>query len=574
MRTSRTVRKVSCELNPHILRYIKLVEAGPEYGGIEACEEQHLLVDYIRYCFETEDIYVNEVQLQKYLSMVQYFPFEFLFEWEEFLLALHDCTYWKSSGLPRWPDLFILGGRGFGKDGYIAYESFCLISPHNGIRYYDVDICATNEEQAMMPFLDVLNSLEAPAHNRKLKKFFYWNKEEIICVKTGSKMKYRTNSPKGKDGLRSGIVAFNEVHQYTDYKNINVFTTGLGKKKHPRRTYATTNGDVRDGPLDDYIERSEQILHGGGSIPDNGWLPFICKLDNREEVHDKSKWEKPNPSLRYKPELRQEMEKEYEDWKISPSQFSAFMTKRMNIPDGNPEIEVTSWENINATDKSLPDLEGHNCVAGIDFVKVTDFASAGLLFKVDGMRYWITHTWVCARSKDLPRIKYPIKKAAEQGLLTIVDDVEIPPELIVSWIDDQAAKYNILEIAIDNYRYALLSRALKGIGFDAKDDDCKKVKLVRPGDIIVAVPVIDHLFATQQIAWGDNSLMRWGTNNTKLAKVKGAAGQDKGNWTYGKIEAKSRKTDPFMAFVAAMTLDSKLEDGASVGAPDVGVYTY
>lgn len=33
---------------------------------------------------------------------------------------------------------------------------------------------------------------------------------------------------------------FNEIHQYEDYKNINVFTTGLGKKKHPRRSYYTT----------------------------------------------------------------------------------------------------------------------------------------------------------------------------------------------------------------------------------------------------------------------------------------------------------------------------------------------
>ena len=58
----------------------------------------------------------------------------------------------------------------------------------------------------------------------------------------------RTNSPKGKDGLRSGIVIFNEIHQYENYDNIDVFTTGLGKKKHPRRSYFTTNGDKREGP--------------------------------------------------------------------------------------------------------------------------------------------------------------------------------------------------------------------------------------------------------------------------------------------------------------------------------------
>lgn len=63
-----------------------------------------------------------------------------------------------------------------------------------------------------------------------MKKNFYWNKEEIINLKTKSKIKFRTNNPKGKDGLRSGKVDFDEIHAYQNWENINVFTTGLGKK--------------------------------------------------------------------------------------------------------------------------------------------------------------------------------------------------------------------------------------------------------------------------------------------------------------------------------------------------------
>ena len=49
------------------------------------------------------------------------------------------------------------------------------------------------------------------------------------------------------------------------------------------------------------------------------------------------------------------------------------MTKRMNIPDGASEIKVTDYENIKATNRPLPDLEGWSCVAGIDFSKITDW---------------------------------------------------------------------------------------------------------------------------------------------------------------------------------------------------------
>lgn len=551
-------------INPHILQYIEAVEI----GKFEACTDQHLLVKYVRRCFETENIHTDNEQLEKYLGLVAYFPYECVFDWEEFCLALHFCTY-RSDGMPRWPDLFILEGRGAGKDGYIALESFCAISPYNGIKGYDVDICANSEEQAKAPFDDVHEVLETPDLTIKLKKHFYWNKEEIIGLKTKSRLKYRTNNPKGKDGLRSGIVVFNEIHQYQDYANINVFTTGLGKKQHPRRTYATTNGDVRDGPLDDLLAKSEQILKG--DIPDNGMLPFVCRLNKREEVHDPKNWDMPNPSLKYLPNLQEEVAKEYSDWKTNPMQFTAFMTKRMNIPYGNKDVEVTDWENIKASCGEVPDLSGCSGVVGIDYAKVTDFASAGILIRDGEKRYWITHSWICAQSPDIPRMKIPYREWERAGLLTVVDDVEIGPHLLAEWIQYVGQSYNLTMLALDNYRYGLLARALKEVGFDKRL--LKNVKLVQPSDIMKTAPIIDSCFVRHLFAWGDNPLMRWAVNNTKLIKSSRNIGSDTGNYIYGKIESKSRKTDPFMALVAAMAIECEL-DGSEEVVADMPVYSY
>ena len=46
------------------------------------------------------------------------------------------------------------------------------------------------------------------------------------------------------------------------------------------------------------------------------------------------------------------------------------------------------------------------------------------------------------------------------------------------------------------------------------------------------------------------------------------------NFIYAKIEAKSRKTDPFMAFVACMTIEDKLGDGAPVEFPSMGAVVF
>ena len=174
--------RMSSELNPHILRYMDMVES----GEIVSCEDQKLLVEYVRRCFETEDLYTDDEQLEKYLGLARYFPFDRVFEWQAFCIALHDCTYRKEDGMPRWPDLLCLIGRGAGKDGFIALESLCLMSPYNGIRSYDVDICANNEDQAMRPLRDVIDALETPAHQKYLRRFFYWNKEEVISLRTKS----------------------------------------------------------------------------------------------------------------------------------------------------------------------------------------------------------------------------------------------------------------------------------------------------------------------------------------------------------------------------------------------------
>ena len=557
-------------MSPEILAYIELVTS----GKVAACKDQQALVKLVINAFEHDDIYTNEKQLRQYLSLSRFFPYPKVFEWQKFFLALHLCTYRKSDGMPRWPDALALIGRGAGKDGTIANESMMLTSPANGIREYNVDICANNEEQAKRPFFDLWDVLEDPRYTKTLKQHYTWNREMARNIATKSEIKGRTNSPKGKDGLRSGAVVFNEIHQYENYDNINVFTTGLGKKPHPRRTYYTTNGDVRGGPLDDLIATSEGILHGGE--PDNGFLPFLCRLDNKEQVHNPDNWVMANPSLLYLPSLMEETKKEYAEWKRNPHQLPAFMTKRMNLPQSKNDVVVTAWDNIAATNKTLPDLTGWECTVGIDYAKVTDFASVNFHFRKGDRRFDINHSWLCTKSSDFDRLKCPWREWADRDLLTVVDDVEIPPATLCKYILKMGQKYIIQGVALDNFRFTLFSRDLEIIGFDAKTR--KNVKLVQPSDIMKTSSVIDSCFAKRNFTWGDNPVLRWATNNTKCipssSKAKIHAGADTGNYVYAKIEPHTRKTDPFMALVASMVIENELTGCGMPGIPDFGIITF
>ena len=544
--------------------YIALVRSG-EYP---VCKEQLLLCDFVERVFREEDIRIDEEQLAKYFSYQKYFPFA-LFPWEEFCFALHNCCY-RADGTLRFPILVILVGRGSGKNGYLGYEDFCLLTSTNGVPEYHIDIFAMSEDQARQSWDDVYNVLEA--HESKMKKHFRWTLEKITNLDTGSVFRFRTSNAKTKDGGRPGKVDFDEYHAYENYKLIEVATTGLGKRIHPRKTITTTNGDVRGGPLDDLMEAGELVL--SGERPDCGTLYFICRLDDPDEVMYEENWHKANPSLRYMPHTMQEMRLEFAQYLQNPAANTAFMTKRMNRPPAVTENAVTSWENILATNQEHNEAQlfGRPCVAGIDYAKTTDFVGAGLLWRVGDQDIWVPHTWVCTKCADLSRIKAPLREWEARGLLTFVDSAEIPPELPCVWLATEAAKRNaqILTVGIDDYRYALMKNALLDINFSA-DKEYGNVFLVRPRDEMRRIPLITSGFVNQRFVWGDNPVMRWMCNNSKTVT------SPSGNITYGKIEPKSRKTDTFKAFVAAEIVSDVLDNYSELSEtvmPEIGVYTY
>lgn len=520
------------------------------------CEEQKAMAALVRRCFETEDIYVDEKQLADYMRLEKYFPFQ-LFPWERFLTAIWDCTYWSDTGLPRWPTVFALLGRGAGKDGFISFSSLCSVSPFCESPRYDVDICANLEEQATRPLLDLVDVLESPGQVKKLKKHFYHTKEVVKGLKNRGSIRGRTNNPKSRDGMRTGKAIFNEIHQYQDYSNITVFRTGQGKVPHPRIGYFSSNGNISDGPLDDLITRSHRILFE--NEPDKGFFPFICCLKNKDQVKDPDNWYMANPSLQYSASLLQETQVEYEDWVDNPEQNPDFLTKRMGLRSQAAEIAVTDYDNVLATNKPLPDMFGWTCVAGVDYAELNDWAAVNLHFRRGEERFDINHAWVCTHSKTLHRVKAPWKDWAEKGDIDVVDEVTIHPDLLSNWIRQAAQRYYITGLAMDNFRWTLVSDSFRKLGFDPEEN--KNVKLVRPSDIMKVEPVIQDCFNRHLFNWGNVPHLRWAVNNTKRVRSSRSQGADTGNFFYAKIEAKSRKTDPFMALVASMTIEPLLGVG-------------
>ncbi|HEF1857248.1 terminase TerL endonuclease subunit [Bacillus thuringiensis] len=530
--------------HPYIDNYINMVES----GQVKSSKEVKLLMGLLKKKLSQNNIVINHDEITEAKECIErYFPFELL-PHQDFILACCVGLFYDDGTLV-FNEFLILMGRGAGKNGFIAALAFYLVSKQ-GIRGYNVDIVATSKEQALTSFMDVHDVLEE--YKKRMKKFFKWTLEKIVYKKTKSKIKYYTNNAKTKDGLRPGVVIFDEIHAYESYDNIKVFTSALGKVQHPRRFYLTTDGDVRGGVLDDFKDVARQVLNG--ELPNSRMFPFLCKLDDESEVDDFEMWEKANPSLPYFPHLKQEMETEYENMQTRPSARIEFMTKRMNLPQEETMFSVASWEQIKATDQEFPleELKGQTCVGGIDFSDINDFVGVGLLFKYKGKRYWKHHTFINRQALKNKNFKIDIQVAIDEGLVTIIDDVINKPEHILGWFIKQAKIYNIKSIASDLYRINYIKQIFEEAGFH--------LEIARSGKVTHTKlqPVVEEMFATESIVYGADRMMRWYTNNVYVDK------DSKGNISYEKIEPYLRKTDGFMALIHALTLDGMLKEGIPI----------
>ena len=533
--------------------YIRMVKN----NEVETSQEIKDLITFVENKLQDKNVVILKEVIDIAVDNVhKHFPFK-LMEWERFIFAFVTGVVYKDGSLV-FNEFLVMMGRGGGKTGFMSVIEWWLTSKQ-GIQKYHVDIVATSEDQAMESFNEVWDMLDdKPA---KYKKYFRWTKEKILYKKTKSILRYRTNNAKTKDGGRQGAVIFDEIHAYLNEESIKVFTSGLGKKKHPRRFYFTTDGYNRDGFLDQLKEEAKMIL--AGERPNRRTMVFICKLDDAEEVHDQKMWEKANPSINHFPDLKLEMVGEYEKLEDRPESKIEFMTKRMNIPSSDAYDNVTTWENIKRTNQEMPDLTGMECVGAIDYADTLDFVGVGLLFKLDGKYYWKHHTFINARALKNRDYKVPIQQGVENGLITIIKSEANRPEDIAAWFMEQSKHYRIKVISSDLYRINYLRESFKEYGFE-------KLEIARSGSKTHTQlsPTIDDMFSFGNIIYGDDFMMRWYTNN--VMKVR----DGKGNLTYEKIEPKLRKTDGFMALVHALQFRDQISEVAITYNKKLKTYNY
>ena len=545
---------ITCKEIDDYLEYVK------QHPGWINNDRKLLIKNIVKPLLKRDDVFFDE---ETYRNCIKFCEANYykLLPYQKFIYAF---VFMYKNDMPVFPKIIILEGRGNGKDGMMVPLANFFQTPLYGVMNYHVELVANSEQQIK----DTFNVAYDVDIKPKFKGKFKCTKEEIKNLTTGSIMRYNTSNANTKDGKKPGIIFFNEFHAYENYDKINVFESGMGKVIHGREFIITTQGYVRDGPLDDLLALCRDILETG----DNplGYFLFLCRIDNEKEIDIPDAWHKPNPSMEFFPVLEAQILKEYLEMQKLPSKRPEFLTKRLNWPARNEEETVTTWNNIlrccyedieRKTPRKTKEQKGKVAVIAIDYADIRDFASAGVLTKDDTGEYvWRQHTWICAESPFIDSIKFPIANIGQVEFedFEIVHEPVIPVCAIIDWVEARMLEYDVKKITMDTYRYTLFKEEFirRGISIEDKQNPGGLVRLIRRlGSAMgIIAPTIESLFADGKINYGQSAIMRWYTNNTCVITDKF------GNKMFGKIEPKLRKNDGFMAFLAAMFSADELNE--------------
>lgn len=465
-----------------------------------------------------------------------------LLPWQCFVQANLYGWISQETDLRRYREALILVGSGNGKSTMVAGNA-TYSACKDGERGADIYLLANSKEQAGIVFNECREQIKASPflapRFRPLRDGVYYDAMQAT-------IKSRSSDSKRLDGLNPYLAIFDEIHEYRDFKLIDIIKRKIIKRLQPMIMYITTMGTVVDGPLAYYYDLFTDAMVPGKLVQEvaDSMFSFLCEMDPTDDIENSDLWIKANPSMGVLIK-REDLERTWSRDKLIPQQRADFICKQLNIMVNADDMAFVQPEVLNRNRDSIdPDsLLGRRCYGGFDLSSREDFTAAALEFPLDDGRVFVlTHSWVPQRKVDLDNEKIDYYNLAMTGYLTIVPGEYVRQEDVYQWFCEQREKYEIELIGFDPANATRLQQMLEGKGFP--------LEVVRQGPITLNDPMKDikELLLSGKVVTNNDPMWKWYTDNVRLSNERRHA--DKENWMPTKRN-RYRKIDGFMAWLDA-----------------------
>lgn len=452
-----------------------------------------------------------------------------LAEWQKRILRV-GFGWLRADGSRRFREFWIEIARKNGKTLLAAGVGLYLLVADDepGAEVY---VTATTKKQALIchkAARQMVRSSPALAKRVTVPKAESAN---LVYEKLSAKMEILSSDWGSTDGLNPSGDIRDEVHEWRAEELAAKLDTAVGGRRQPLTVKITTAGvfdqtaigwkdhDYAVQILEGTLEDDEVFAYIAAVDEGDDWTDSECRAASPDHSHPSCVLRKANPNLGVSPKI-DFLNGEIEQAMRRPDKVNDVLRYYENRWTQQAErwLSIDRWME---TERLLPrleerELEGLECVGGLDMAEKRDMAAFVLVFprgdrRLDLIcRFWLPEFQVMER---VQRGQKYLLEWAEQGWLTMIEGDITDAELVRRDINELCDRFRPSEIAFD-------PRAATQLALRLGDDDGRMMVEVRQGPQTLSEPsklleatIFERKVRATGKSGGPNPLMRWMVGN-------------------------------------------------------------
>lgn len=372
---------------------------------------------------------------------------------------------WKSkeSGLRKYRTLYLEIPRKNGKSAFGSGLALYLLDADGEVGA-EVMSAAADTDQAAIVFETAKQMVLA---NPKLKNRIEIFKRSLVVHSSASTYKVISAEANTKHGANLSAVIIDELHAQPNRELTDVLVTSMAYRQQPMTIFLTTAGYDKNSICWEYHDYAEKVTKG--IIKDPSFLGVIFAADPSDDWKLEKTWRKANPN--YGVTVQPTYIKEQA---LKASEVVAYENtfKRLHLNIWTEQdsrwLPIEKWDACRR-DFSVEELEGRECIAGVDLATTTDVTAICLLFPwSDGTyrakaEFFVPREAVNVRTKR-DRVSYDLW--TQQGFIRTTPGAVCDYDFIRKAFADWGNRYRIKQVVIDRWNATQLATQLQGDGFE------------------------------------------------------------------------------------------------------------
>lgn len=358
--------------------------------------------------------------------------------------------------------------------------------------------------------------------------------------------KENEGADKGKhEGLDLNALIFDEFHVQHGFATFNSLRYAFASRQNPLLFIITTAGEACEGPCWEMHEYAGKVR--SGQFVDLEFFGYIRGISKEDDWTTEEAWYKANPSLgetitldSFRADLQEARNRG------GPTEV-AFKRYRLNVWGERAErwTPMTEWLEAGRGFFDVEDLEGRECIVGMDLASTIDVAALVALFPpipddpVYRLLPWFFVPKESARREGKLKDRDLYHAWVKEGHLIATDGDVIDYDFIEAKLVEIASRFKVREVGYDRWNATQIVTNLMGRGF----------KMVPVGQgfqsMSPAMKDLEAVIISGKIRHGNHPVMNWMAGN--LSAKMDPAGNLKPN-----RQTSGGKIDGMVALLTAM----------------------